>query len=113
MSELKLTGRIIAIEEMQQVTDSFCKREFVIETDENYPQLVKFEFTQDKCSTLDTEQVGNEVTVNFNVRGRAWENKQGKTVYFVTLQAWRLESVQGNTQPAKVGSEPAVDDLPF
>lgn len=117
MSENKLTGKIIAIMDTQQVTDSFSKREFVIETDEQYPQMVKLEFTQANCSKLDYEKVGNELTVHFNVRGRKWTDKQGKDVYFVTLQAWRLESVQGSTQPATVGSEPPADsfasDLPF
>ena len=45
MSELKLKGRITAIMDKQQVTDTFAKREFVVETDEQYPQMVKFELT--------------------------------------------------------------------
>ena len=53
MSDLKLEGNIIAIFEKQQVTDSFAKREFVIETADEYPQTIKFEFTQNKCDELD------------------------------------------------------------
>lgn len=122
MSELKVTGKIIAIMGTQQVTDTFSKREFVIETDEQYPQMVKFEFTQAKCSVLDHEKIGNNVTVNFNLRGRKWTNKQGEDVYFNTLQAWRLESATNEqysgVQPPfrETAEEPPVNfanELPF
>ena len=46
MSELKLKGRVTAIFDKQQITDTFAKREFVVETDEQYPQMVKVELTQ-------------------------------------------------------------------
>lgn len=117
MSELKINGKIIAIMDTQQVTDSFSKREFVIETNEQYPQMIKFELTQGNCSKLDFEKVGNELTVHFNCRGRKWTNKQGEDVYFVTLQAWRLESVSSEPQVSTGASEPPADsfadDLPF
>lgn len=104
MSELKLTGKIIAIMDKQQVTDTFSKREFVIETDEQYPQMVKFELTQAKCDDIDSHKVGEEISVHFNVRGRKWTNKQGEDVYFVSLNAWRLE---------KGAETPAATDVPF
>jgi hypothetical protein len=113
MSDLKLKGAIIAIMDKQQVTDSFAKREFVIETDEQYPQQVKFELMNAKCDDIDGYKLGDEATVHFNVRGRAWKNKQGEDVYFVSLNAWRLEKgEEGATQPV----EPPVDedtDIPF
>lgn len=104
MSELKLTGKIIAIMDKQQVTDTFAKREFVIETDEQYPQMVKFELTQAKCEDIDNHKVGEEITVHFNVRGRKWTNKENKDVYFVSVNAWRLE---------KSAAAPAATDAPF
>ena len=121
MSELKITGKIIAIMEKQQVTDTFAKREFVIETDELYPQMVKFEFSQAACYLIDKHKVGDDINVFFNVRGRAWENKQGKTVYFVSVNAWRLEAVkganEGNSSSMPPAEEPPADsfadDLPF
>ena len=70
MSELKLTGRVLAIMDKQQVTDTFSKREFVIETEGEYPQPIKFELTQAKCEDIDKHQLGSEITVHFNCRGR-------------------------------------------
>jgi len=121
MSELKLTGKVIAIMKKQQVTDTFAKREFVIETDEQYPQMVKFELMQDKCDLIDKHRVGEEITVHFNVAGRKWSDKQGKDVYFVSVKAWRIEAEKGATgggdaMPTSDAEPPAdtfADDLPF
>jgi len=121
MSELKLSGVIIAIMGKQQVTDTFAKREFVIETDEQYPQMVKFELAQNKCDLIDEYKVGDNVNVFFNVRGRKWTNKENKDVYFVSVNAWRIEAEKGATGGGDAvppsGAEPPVDsfadDLPF
>ena len=68
MSDNKLTGKLIAIMDKQQVTDTFAKREFVIETEGEYPEVVKFELTQAKCEDIDKHKVGSEITVHFNVQ---------------------------------------------
>ena len=124
MSELKLEGKLVAVFDKQQVTDSFAKREFVIETDDQYPQTVKFELTQNKCDDIEAHKVGDDLVVHFNVRGRKWHNqKKNEDVYFVTLNAWRLESQSNNTTasdtpPPSESDIPPVDDgmaddLPF
>jgi hypothetical protein len=51
MSELKLEGKLIKIFETNQISEKFKKREFVIETDEQYPQTVKFQLVQDSCAS--------------------------------------------------------------
>jgi len=116
MSDLKLTGRVLAIMDKQQVNDKFAKREFVIETDDQYPQQVKFELMNAKCEDIDKHQLGQTIDVHFNVRGNKWTNKQGKDVYFVSLTAWRLES-SGGTETFAAAAEPPADDvvtdLPF
>ena len=120
MSELKLTGRLLVIKDKQQVTDTFAKREFVIETEGEYPQPIKFELTQAKCEDIDKYQVGQTIDVHFNVRGRKWTNKQGKDVYFVSLNAWRLESAGGTEDDSfpQAQCEPPTEEtfdaeLPF
>ena len=117
----KLKGRIIDIFETQQIKDTFKKREFVIETDEQYPQLVKLELVQDNCTKLDSLDIGQEVTAHFNVRGRKWTNKEGKDNYFISLNVWRIEveKAESKTQPVSTATDlPPVDDsvaddLPF
>jgi hypothetical protein len=106
MSELKLEGKLIAVMQEVQVTDSFKKQEFVLETSDEYPQQVKFELTQGKCGTISTKDIGKDATVHFNVRGRKWVNKKGEDTYFVSLNAWRVETGQAQSKPV----EPPVND---
>ena len=90
---MQLTGTIKMIGQTTQVSEKFSKRDFVV-TDSSgmYPQEILFQATQDKCGLLDTVQVGQEVTVHFNLRGREWTNPQGEVKYFNTLEAWRIEA---------------------
>ena len=129
----KLTGTVKVINPTQVISEKFSQREFVIDTHDQYPQLVMFQATQDKCSLLDNVQPSSQVEVSFNLRGREWTSPAGEVKYFNTLEAWRIEKVgQGNAMPAggpsamSLGSDPipaattsAVasneeeDDLPF
>jgi hypothetical protein len=117
MSELKLEGKLIKIFDTNQISDSFKKREFVIETDDKYPQMVKFELTQDNCNILDKYNIGDTVNVYFNIRGREWMNKNNDVVYFVSLNAWRIEQIGTATvAPAAVSEvipDIGADELPF
>ena len=123
-------GKLHEIFDEQQVSDKFRKREFVLEIpDGSYTQFIKFQLTQDKCNVLDQFKVGEEVKVNFNLSGKPF-TKNGTTMYFTNLQAWRVEPANGaaantgNTgsnrataaQPAATSSflsDEADNDLPF
>ncbi|WGU68217.1 DUF3127 domain-containing protein [Capnocytophaga canimorsus] len=74
--------------------NGFQKRDLVITTEEQYPQHIIIQFTQDKCALLDNLQLGQKVNVHFNLRGREWISPQGETKYFNTLDAWKIEMVQ-------------------
>lgn len=74
--------------------NGFRKREMVVTTDEQYPQHIMIEFTQDKCDLLNSYQVGEPVKVSINLRGREWVNPQGETKYFNSIQGWRIEKMQ-------------------
>lgn len=107
------TGKLISKSATQQVTDKFRKREFVIEiTDGQYPQPVQFQLTQDKCELLENATKDSEITVHFNLRGRAWNDPKTNTIkYFNTLDAWRVEFVDKGSiaETAPV----TATDLPF
>lgn len=85
--------------------NGFRKREMVVTTDEQYPQHIMIEFTQDKCDLLNNYAVGEPVKVSINLRGREWVNPQGETKYFNSIQGWRIEKAgaeapqQGYGQP--------------
>lgn len=89
---MEVSGRIKMIDETKAFgANGFRKREVVITTDEQYPQHIMIEFTQDKCDLLNTYTVGEPVKVSINLRGREWVNPQGETKYFNSIQGWRIE----------------------
>lgn len=97
---MEVTGQLKVKFDTQKVSDKFQKRDFVLATDLTtpYPQFVSFQITQDKCSMLDSFNEGDELRVQFNLRGREWNGPQG-IKYFNTLEAWKLEK-SNNSQPA-------------
>ena len=87
---MEITGKISIINPEHQVSASFKKRELVITTNESYPQHILIEFAQDKCSILDNYNVGDDVKVAINLRGREWVNPSGETKYFNQIQGWSI-----------------------
>ncbi|MEQ3661130.1 MAG: DUF3127 domain-containing protein, partial [Flavobacterium sp.] len=75
---MEVTGKIKLINDVQQISASFKKRELVVTTEEQYPQMIMIEFTQDKCDLLNNYNVGEPVKVSINLRGREWINPQGE-----------------------------------
>jgi hypothetical protein len=111
----KINGTLKVANATQVVSEKFSKREFVIETTDQYPQQLMFQLTQDKCNLLDSFGVGNQLEVSFNLRGREWTSPAGEVKYFNTLEAWKID-VLGNAPQAKQPTTPAneeEDDLPF
>lgn len=112
MSDLKIQGKLIKIFNTQEVSSSFKKREFVIETEEQYPQQIKFELTQAKCDDINAHKAGSQITVHFNVRGREYKGS-----YFNTLVCWRIEGVKKETtkpiDDSSASNDNFADDLPF
>ena len=95
---MEIKGRVHRVFDEVQVTDTFKKREFVVEYAENpqYPELIKLEFIQDRCNLLSDVSEGQEVTVGFNLKGRSWRNQTGDESFFNTIQAWKID--KGQTQ---------------
>ena len=86
MDSYQLSGRIKVV--MDQVTfpSGFTKREFVVTTEDKFPQDIKLELIKDKCELITGFAANEEVTVSFNIRGN--ENN-GR--YYVNLQAWKID----------------------
>lgn len=88
---MEVLGKVKFIGAEQTVSASFKKREVVVTTDEQYPQHISIEFQQDKCDSLNSYVVGDDVKVSINLRGREWVSPQGETKYFNTITGWRIE----------------------
>ena len=125
LKKMEVQGKIKLIGETQSIgSNGFRKRELVVTTEEQYPQHIMVEFVQDKTDLLNNFQVGQQIKVGINLRGREWINPQGEAKYFNAIQGWRIENLQPAQPPANAAPaqafEPATDltadepnDLPF
>ena len=125
---MEVQGKIKLIGETHTFgSNGFRKREVVVTTEEQYPQHIMIEFVQDKTDLLNTYQVGQQVKVSINLRGREWTNPQGEVKYFNSIQGWRIEALQQEAatdnmppvppmdafEPAGESNKDDHDDLPF
>lgn len=96
-------------------TSGFRKRELVVTTDEQYPQMIMIEFVQDKCDLLDNYNLDDSVKVSINLRGREWINPEGVAKYFNSVQGWRIEKVESAPIPEgqPISQIDSQDPLPF
>jgi hypothetical protein len=119
----EVIGKLVTKFDTVQRSESFKTREFVIEKTEEgngrtFTNFIKFQCVQDKTAMVDRFNIGDEVKVQFNIKGSKWE-KDGRTNYITNLDAWRMENVklaQGNGNEVNYNDIPpsdVVDDLPF
>lgn len=89
---MEVKGKVHVIGESITVSSSYEKRELVIKTDEQYPQLISIEFSQGKCNDkIDKLVIGQEVTIGINIGGREWTNQQGEVKYFNSIKGWKID----------------------
>lgn len=102
---MNVSGKIVEVFDVMQISEKFKKRDFIVEiaTNPKYPEVIKFELHLDKVSMIDGIHEGDEVIVEFNLKGRKWVNPQGKAQYFNTLQAWKVEKLAGMNQDMSNG----------
>ncbi|MGM0634739.1 MAG: DUF3127 domain-containing protein [Bacteroidota bacterium] len=125
---MEIQGKIKVLGDTKEFgKNGFRKREVVITTEEQYPQHLLVEFVQDKTNLLDAYQVGQNVKIGINLRGREWVSPQGETKYFNSITGWRIERLDQQPQngeappvppmdqfePADDLNDDAEDDLPF
>lgn len=121
MNSFEIVGKIVVIEAEEQVTEKFRKRDFVIVTEDQYPQHIKCQFINDGCNNLNAFKVGQIVKVKFSLAGR-----ESKGKYFTNINAYgiylmhdggNLKSFpnEDNRPQAEMEAMPEVtaDDLPF
>ena len=97
---IEAIGKLHTIYETKQVSERFSKREFVVEITDNpkYPQTVLFQLTGDRCSQLDGMNVGDQIAIEFSLRGREWRSPSGEVKYFNSLDVWKV-------MPARAGQQ--------
>lgn len=96
-------GKLKWIGDTQNFPSGFSKREFVVTTAaDKYPQDLKFEVVKDKCPLLDPFEIGQDVQVNFDIRGNEYNGK-----YFVNLACWKIQAAGESGAPSGASRPPA------
>lgn len=116
----KFKGEVVFITPTTSVNDKFKKREVTLKSQDEYPQYVTFQLTQDKCDLANNLKTGEVVEVQYNLRGRRWEAQDGTIKYFNSIEAWTM-SLSSNVENSAVDklrktfdtTDESSDDLPF
>ena len=123
---MELSGKVIAVLEprggVSKTGNPWKVQEYVIETHDQYPRRMCFDvFGEDKITQFNI-QVGEELTVHFDVDAREWQGR-----WFNSIRAWKVERANAE-QPSQVEGAPfpppptapvdftagdEKDDLPF
>lgn len=78
-------------------TNGFTKRELIVDNDINsdnrYPNPVKFTFKRMNCALLDPIQKGMRVKVRFAIDGRRWDGGARGVQYFVDLTGVKVDAI--------------------
>lgn len=79
-------------------SDKFKFRTLVVNDDSNsqFPNFVEFQFSNKNIDKLNGTNIGDEVEVHYNLRGREWKSPQGEVKYFTTLDGWKIDKLSAN-----------------
>lgn len=105
---LEVTGKLILKLELQsgvsKTGNSWKKQEFVIETGDQYPRKICINLWGDKADQLAQYNIGDAMTVSFDVESREFNGK-----WYTDVKAWKIEHAQAsNGMPANVPPQPAA-----
>lgn len=89
---MQITGKLYKKFDVQNITENFSKREFILldDTNPNYPQYIKFELYNNSMSLIDNIEENSTIVVDFNIKGREYQ-KNGVTSYFNSLVAYSVK----------------------
>ena len=112
----EITGKVVDILPVNQVSDKFKKREFVIEKKDAggaavFVDYIKFQLIQDKCDLINESFLNEEVKIWFNLKGNKWE-RDGKISYFTNLDAWKIEKASVSERDQSNSPHSTLEDIP-
>jgi hypothetical protein len=113
MSEQSVEGKVIHVLEIESGISNagkdWSKKDFVIETDDQYPKKIAFTLFGDKVSLA--PNIGEDVKVYYNLESREYNGK-----WFHNVNAWKIEKL-GDAPKDEAQEEPSPDNndtgLPF
>jgi len=124
MEHYVFDGVVKVIFDTQEFKNNFKKREIVVSTEDEYPQHIKFEFTDENgINKLDEISEGDKVRIAFQLRGNEYQGKyytNNKGVAIITYAEEKkfIETQAKEAKEAKKTASTTIveddnDDLPF
>lgn len=126
MEHYVFDGVVKVIFDTQEFKNNFKKREVVVSTEEDYPQHIKFEFTDENgINKLDDISEGERVRIAFQLKGNEYQGKyfnNNRGIAIVTLdeekkfadkQAKEAKIAAKSAPKTSVADYDDSDDLPF
>ena len=128
---MEVTGKIIQkldpVGGTSKAGNAWSKQEYVLETIENFPKKIFFDFFGDRANQYPLE-VGDTVTLSFDIESREYNGR-----WYTSIRGWKAEKTDATAvqaAPAPVASpvpnavpappvpdfsssEGETDDLPF
>ena len=108
---LSVKGRVFQILKAEtgvsKVGKEWSKREFVIETEEQFPRKVCFTLFGDKTALINNLATGEMVEVSFNIESREYNGK-----WFHNINAWKIDKPAENNAGINGAPEYSADDIP-
>ena len=91
---IEITGKVLQLLAEQTgagKNGTWVRRDFVIETTDQYPKKICFSGWGDKAAQVNGLQPGQSVKVSFNPESREFNGK-----WYTDLRAWKIESDGGS-----------------
>ena len=101
---MELTGKLVAIGDItegQSARGTWRKQIFAIETMEQYPKKVAFMAWGDRCDDVAVLNLGDTLTVQFDVESREFNGK-----WYTDLKAWSIKGAQSQGAPTQIQNPP-------
>ncbi len=98
---MEIKGKVIDLlnEQRGDGQRAWRKRDFVIETQEQYPKKVCISLWGDKIDSANLK-IGEEVTVSINIESREFKGK-----WYTNVKAWKIEKGSESKAPTSGGGD--------
>lgn len=106
--------KVMPVFEGQSTRGPWKKREFVIETEDNFPKKVHFTlFGDNLVPLLDNIALGDQVKVYFNPESREWNER-----WYTDLRCYRIDKISAqplsaNAAPLSETATPVAPTTPY
>ena len=81
-------------------------KEYVLETNENYPRKIAFDFFGDRADQFPLN-VGDEIRLSFDIESREYQGR-----WFTSIRGWKSEPLAAAAPTAGIGTPGAVPPPP-